>query len=400
MIGDETIAIADVFVLLLVALAAVAIMSRRFALPYTVALVVFGLLVAIFAPNLHIDVTPELVLTVLIPGLVFDAAFRMDARELRTNGLAVTLLAGPGVILVAVLTGVVLMLATGMDYQVAFLLGAMLSATDPVAVIATMRRVRVPDRLSNLVEAESLLNDGTGIVLFTIAISGLALVPDGLVSMLVTIGISIVVGGSVGIAAAWVAGKLEDENIELTLTIIAAYGSYLLADALHESGVIATVVAGITMGSAGRRGLLSPRARVAIDTTWGYLAFLLTALVFLLIGLTITPEGMLGALPYILWAIAAIFAGRVVVVYGLVGGLGLTGPGRRVGLRVPASWLHVLFWSGLRGAIAVALALSLPLTQADRSLLQTVVFGVVLFTLLVQGGTAEAVIRRAMRASP
>ena len=394
MTGADTIALADIVVALLVALALVAVVSRRFAVPYTAALVVVGLIVAILAPPDVIEITPELVLVVLVPGLVFEAAFRLDFEHVRPTLAASSLLAIPGVLLMAGLVTVVLHLAVAMPLGSAFLVGAMISATDPVAVITSMRTARAPERLATLVETESLFNDGTSIVLFSIAVAGGAALSDGVVTFILTVLSSVAIGLILGGIAAWVGGRLDDVNLELTLTLIAAYGVYLVADRLHESGIIATVVAGIVIGNYGRRFGMSARSRVAIDTVWSYIAFVLTAIVFLLIGLTITPDGLIAAAVPIAWAVGAILLGRALVVYGLLGGLGRTSIGRRFGLRLPLAWSHVLFWAGLRGAIAVALALSLPSDLPDRALLQGVVFGIVLFTLLVQGTTAGWLMRR------
>ena len=393
--GPTTIALADIFVVLLVALAVVALVSRRFAVPYTAGLVMVGLLAALVVPHLNIVVTPELVLAVLVPGLVFEAAFRLDFDELRPTLPAVSLLAVPGVLLVAGLVALVLNAAVGLPLESAFLVGAMVSATDPVAVVATMRQLRAPDRLTTLIEAESLFNDGTGIVLFTVALGTSDLVGQGLVTFVLTVVVSIAIGLVLGGLAAWIGGTIDDVNLELTLTLIAAYGVYLLADRLNESGIIAAVVAGIVIGNYGRRGGMSARSRVAIDTVWSYLAFLLTAIVFLLIGLTMTTTDLLAAALPIAWGLLAVIAGRALVVYGLLGGLGRLQAGERLGLRLPIGWSHVLFWSGLRGAIAIALALSLPADYPQRTLLQGIVFGIVLFTLLVQGTTAARVVRLA-----
>ena len=394
MTGAQTIALADVFVALLVALAIVAMVTRRFGVPYTAALVVVGLIVAIVRPATGLVVTPELVLVVLVPGLVFEAAFRLDIAHVRPTLAAAFVLAVPGVLIVAVAVAVILRAATGLSFASAFLVGAMVSATDPVAVIATMRQARAPERLGTLVETESLFNDGTGIVLFAIALQGSVGLADGVLTFVSTIVLSVGLGLLLGGVAAWIGGRIDDVNLELTLTIIAAYGIYLLADRVHQSGIIATVVAGIVIGNYGRRAGMSARSRVAIDTVWGYIAFLFTAIVFLLVGLTVTVAGLAAAAMPIAWGLVAVLVGRAVVVYGMLGGLGRLRSRLFAGLTLPLAWSHVLFWSGLRGAIAVALALSLPVDLPDRELLQGTVFGIVLFTLLVQGTSAGLVVRR------
>lgn len=169
-----------------------------------------------------------------------------------------------------------------------------------------------------------------------------------------------------------------------------------VADLLNESGVIATVVAGITLGTYGRRIGMSARTQEALDTVWEFLAFIMTALVFLLVGLVITVGGLVDAAVPIAWGIAAVLVGRAVVIYGLLGGAArLVGARRGV---LERGWLHVLFWSGLRGAVTVALALSLPDDFPQRSMVQSVAFGITLFTLIAQGGTIGWVVPRVLGA--
>ncbi len=210
---------------------------------------------------------------------------------------------------------------------------------------------------------------------------------------------AIVVSTAIGIVGGWAASRLmtlvDDHAIELSLSLAAAYGTYLIADGLHQSGVIATLVAGLVIGGYGRRVGMGERTREALDTVWEFIAFLLTAFAFLLVGLAISIPQVVGALPAIAWGVLAILVGRAVVVYGLLGGAShLLARARRTP-PVPTGWLHVLFWAGLRGAVAVAMALSLPPDLPQRELLQDVTFGIVLFTLFVQGTTAELVVRRA-----
>lgn len=380
--------------------ALVAIVARPLRLPYTVALVVAGLLVGIVASAFGypgIDVPPELVLLVLLPGLVFEAAYRLRVVELRRWFGGLALLAIPGVLISAAVVAAILNVATGLRLDLAFIVGAMVSATDPAAVVATFKRLTVPPALSTMVDGESLLNDGTGLVLFAIAV-GVVYAPISPAAAVVTFAGTVVLSGAIGLVtgylAARVIGRLRDHLIELTITVMLAYGSYMLADELHLSGVIATVTAGIVLGNLMPAIGRSAAGTDTIDTVWEFIAYLLTAVVFLLVGLAIPPVRLLDSIGPIAWGIVAILIGRALVVYVLLGG------GSRLALRpglaerVPSGWLHVLFWAGLRGAVAVAMALSLPADIPQRALLQEITFGVVLFTLLFQGTTIGFVIDR------
>jgi CPA1 family monovalent cation:H+ antiporter len=361
-----------------------------------VALVLVGLAVSIVAPDVHVQITPDLVLAALLPGLVFEGAFRINVPHLLRALGGVALLAVPGVVITAAFVGLALHLATGMSLALAFVVGAMISATDPAAVIDAVKRLHAPPRLATLFEAESLFNDGTAIVVFIIAlqaVTGHVSLADEFVQFVVIIVGSVVVGAATGTAVSIVMSSSDDHLVEITLSVLLAYGAYVIADVLHLSGLVATVVAGITLGSIGRRYGLSPRAREEIDDIWEFLAFLLTGLGFLLIGLAMTPDRLLAAAGPIAWAVVAVTLGRAVVVYALLGGSFAVGERLGLGPRLPLGWLHVIFWGGLRGAVAVALALSLPADVPQRDLLQGLTFGVVLFTLVVQGTTAPRVLR-------
>jgi CPA1 family monovalent cation:H+ antiporter len=385
----------ELFVILVSVATAVALLARRAALPYSVALVLAGLGLAVVAPGRAIDVTPDLILAVLLPGLVFEAAYKIDALELRRIFNIVAVLAAPGVLVTAGVVAVVVHLVTGLDPALAFVLGAMISATDPVAVVTLFRKLGVPSRLATSVEAESLLNDGTGVVLFAIAIGAVGTSIDlgqGLVSFVSTIVFSTLIGLVAGVVVRWLMGRADDPLLIVMLSVVAAYGTYLVADRFHESGIIATVVVGIMIGSGRRLAPLSEEARHALDIVWEFVAFLLTALVFLLVGLAISPGLLLDTAPVIVTAFVAITIARALVVYGLIGAGERLLPGASL---IPLSYLHVMFWSGLRGAVAVALALALPTDLPQRDLLTGAVYGVVLVTLLVQGTTAGWVVRHA-----
>ncbi len=388
------------FVAFVTIAALVALAIRRISVPYSVALVGVGLAVGLVVPSLKLDITPELVLVVLLPGLVFEASFHIDLVALRRSFGSVALLAGPGVVVVAAVVAISLHLGTGLPLELGFVVGAMVAATDPAAVIATFRGLGVPHRLAAMTEGESLFNDGTGLVLFALAVRAITSTvspAQALETIVVTVVVSAVVGGIAGYLASRILATVEDHLIELTISVSAAYGTYLLADAFHESGVIATVIAGIVIGNYGRRTGISRRAAEALDTVWEFVAFLLTALVFMLVGLSISLPQLGAALPWVAWGIAGTLVGRALVVYGLLGGAWRIRASRSTARHARTGWLNVLFWSGLRGAVAVAMALSLPLDVPERVLLQEITFGIVLFTLLVQGMTIEPLVRRWLR---
>jgi CPA1 family monovalent cation:H+ antiporter len=275
----------------------------------------------------------------------------------------------------------------------------MVSATDPVAVVATFRRLPVPRELATIVEGESLLNDGTGLVVFGIAVGALTvpLEPGG---ALVSFVAAIVVSGGIGLVAGFVAARLmalvDDHLIELTISVVLAYGTYLLADGLHESGIIATVVAAMVLGNYGRQAGMSKTGADALDTVWEFLAYLLTALVFLVVGLAFPLAQLLDSLGWIVCGVVGALVGRALVVYVLLGVGARFLPLAGARGELPLGWLHVLFWAGLRGAVAVAMALALPVTVPERTLLQEITFGIVLFTLIVQGTLSGLVVRRAV----
>ncbi len=396
MTGEVTLNAVELFVALVAVAAVVGLFARRIAVPYTVALVVFGLAAVLFAPELDFEITEELVLAVLLPGLIFEASYQLDFGELRRAFGGVAILAVPGVLIVALTVAAVLALTTGLPFELGFVVGAMVSATDPAAVVSTFRRLGSPRRLATLVEGESLFNDGTAVVVFAIAIAAVGStvnLADAVGTFVVTVVVSTLIGGVIGFVASRVVATVDDHLLELTVSLASAYGAYLIADTFHESGIIATVVAGVVLGNYGRRIGMSERTQEALDTVWEFLAFLLTALVFLLVGLAISLEQLVEAVIPIGWAILAILAGRALVVYLLVGGTSRL-ISDRYHRSIPLEWLHVMFWSGLRGAVSVALALSLPGDFPQRALLQEITFGVVLFTLIIQGTTTELLIRR------
>ncbi len=371
---------------LLLIVSLVAIIVRRFRIPYTVALVLAGVVLSLRAP-LELELTPELILFILLPPLVFEAAFHLELDKLRQNLTTILLLAIPGVVLSMLIVGGMLSLGAGLPIGLAMVFGALIAATDPVSVVAIFRRLGAPKRLEVLLESESLFNDGTAIVIFGLAVQALVSGEFSLVNGVIDFA---VIGGggiAVGLVFGWVTlqliGRIDDYLIETTLTTVVAYGSFFVAEQLHVSGVLAVVTAGLVNGNIGQRGM-SPTTRIVVLNFWEYVAFLANSVVFLLIGLDIDLPGLAASLRLILWAIAAVLVSRAIGIYGL----------SRLGPDIPRSWRHVMFWGGLRGAIALALALSLPVELGEpRQTLILMTFGVVLFTLLVQGLSMDWVVR-------
>jgi CPA1 family monovalent cation:H+ antiporter len=318
---------------------------------------------------------------VFLPALIFEAAWNVDAGELRRAWRPVTMLAVPGVILTALLVAGGLAALGLLPFVPALVLGAILAATDPIAVIATFRRLGVDAELTTLVEGESLFNDGVAIALYTAAVAALAAGSSSVDALHVT-GEAVVValgGSAIGALVAWLLSRLlrgaDEPLLGVVGTLVAAYGSYLIADHLHVSGIFAAVVAGIGMRWFSRTA--DPEATIEIDRFWAVMAFIATSLVFVLMGIRISFGALLEHPTLVLATLAFVTIARVVVTYA---GLPLAGIGRR-----KRAWQHVVLAAGMRGALSVALALGLPLGVPYRDELIDVAFSVVVLTLVVQG---------------
>jgi monovalent cation:H+ antiporter, CPA1 family len=383
---------------LLITVMAVAIASKYIRIPYTIALTIVGLLIALTPLNLQVNLTPDLILFIFLPALLFESAYNLSFTEVRDNLRPIALLAVPGVILTAVCVAVGMRYTTGVGWETAFLFGAIMSATDPVSVLAIFRRFGVPRRLSVIIEGESLFNDGTSIVLFRIVLAIVVAQRVGDVVLtieqflLVVLG-ALVLGLAVGYLVSLLLSRVNDYLVETTLTVVTAYATYLLAERLGVSGVIAVVVAALVLGNYGRTASMSPTTRLAVSNTWEFFGFVANSLIFLLIGLELNINSMLRYWGPTLVAIAIVLLVRFVVVTVASAVL------RYIHRPLPFNWQFVLVWGGLRGSLALAMALSIPLVFGgvpftDRELILVMTFGVILFSLLGQGLTMEFVLRK------
>jgi len=279
----------------------------------------------------------------------------------------------------------------GFTWKNALVFGALISATDPIAVVAIFRNLGVPKRLEVLLDGESLLNDGVAIVFFTLSlalVTGTVVSPGGLaIDFVRIVGIGALIGIGIGVVVSKVIKHVDEPMIEITLTTIAAYGSFLVAEHLHYSGVIATVSAGMLCGNYGARTGMNPSTRIAVRTFWEYITFALNSIVFLLIGFEVNFTALLASWQEILVAYLVVTAGRALVIFGASSLL------RKTRERIPWSWSIILTWGGLRGALPMVLVLSLPKGFAYRELLVSMTFGVVILSILVHGLTMSPLLR-------
>jgi CPA1 family monovalent cation:H+ antiporter len=385
---------------LLIAAAIIAMLAKRLRIPYTASLVLGGLLLGL----IHIPIlsplqpgnrpdwlTPDVILILFLPALVFEGSVKLDLRELLRNSVPLLLLANPGVLLAALVTGYFVHWWIDLPVLVALLFGSIVSATDPISVLAIFKDLRVNKRLSLIMQGESLLNDGTAVVLYGILFGAVVAqklsVPKGLGQYFLAVFGGAILGSVLGYLASQITGALDDPQIEITLTTILAYGSYLLAFHLHLSGVIATAAAGLMLGNIGAKAGMSPQTRTAMQSFWEYISFAMNSLVFLLIGLEIHASELLQNWTSVVLAIAAVLLGRMLSVYLLVP------VSNSFSEKIPLRWQHMAVWGGLRGALALALALSLPGTSPYREQILNLTFGVVVFSILVQGLSIKPVLK-------
>lgn len=375
---------------LLIAASVIAVVSARLRIPYTVALVIGGLILgSIHKPVLQKLVgqpdwlTPNIVMVIFLPALLFEGSLKLQARQLRENAAAISLLATAGVLAATLVTGFAAHWLLGLPILVALVFGAITAATDPISVLSIFKEMTVPRPLAVVVEGESLFNDGTAAALFIVLVAGVASGTLSVLSGIKTFAVDVTGGIAVGLGLGFIVSKftatIDDPAIEITLTTILAYSSFLVAQALHFSGVIATVAAGITVGNIGARTGMSSRTRVALWSFWEYFSFVVNSVVFLLIGLEVKVGLLFRDWHATLLAIATVVLGRILSVYGLVPISNL------FGRKVPIDWQHVLVAGGIRGALALALALSLVRTFPYREQILAMTFGVVAFTIIVQG---------------
>ena len=372
--------------------ALVAMLMRRLHLPYTVGLVLAGM--ALYFSHVHIKwhLTKDLIFSVFLPPLVFEAALFIHWRDFKKELPVVTLLATVGVVVAAAVTAFGMHYGLAWDWGSAVVFGVLISATDPVSVIATFRESKAHGRLRTLIESESLLNDGTAAVAFVAVLGVLAGGHETVYSiggaLIVTMLGGVLIGGIIAYLFMLLAGRTPDYLVEITFTTLVAYGSFFVAEHFRCSGVLAALTAGLVVGNFRSSGSISAAGRHALGPFWEYVAFVANSLIFLLIGVQEAQQHFKGLWVPVLLAIGLVTLGRAAAVYPLCAVF------VRTRFKVDIRHQHVLFWGGLRGALALALSLSLPEDLPRRDVIVVITFAVVAFSVFAQGLTITPLMRR------
>lgn len=386
-VSGRPVSTAQSFLFLLILLGAAATAVRFVSrtapvVPYPVLLAVGGVLIGL-VPGLRLPtIGPDLILLVFVPGLIFEASLSLDLEELRRRALPVTLLATVGVFLTVVLIGALAHYGLGLAWPSAFLLGAIVAATDPIAVVTLLRQLGAPRGLEAILDGESLFNDGTGVAVFsavlgTIVTGHPSLVDAGTRFVLVTAG-GIAIGAAAGTLAVVLLRRVGEAELEILVTLVLAYGSYLAADVVRLSGVVAVVSAGVVVA---RHGSRTGRLRgTQLHGFWSLLAFVLNAILFLVVGVALPAQKLVAVAGLVAAAYLIMVLARVIPVYGL---LALADPRAT---SIPWRWRHLALWGGLRGALSVALALSVVGRPGVDPRVSVLAYGMVVLSLVVQGG--------------
>jgi monovalent cation:H+ antiporter, CPA1 family len=382
------------FELLLLVSALVAMFVRRLHMPYSVGLVIAGISLSfLFSgkfPDFPLD--KDFIYNVLLPPLIFEAAFHMRWGQVRRDLVVVQTLAILGVLLSAGVTASGMHFLLHWEWISGLLFGTLIAATDPVSVLATFKEAGVGGRFRHLMEAESLFNDGSAAVAFRITLAFVAGAHVGPVDVLKISGVvilgSVFCGLLIGNIVLSLVHRTDDHLVEITFAMIAAYGSFLLAESLHQSGVLATLISGLVMGKRNTVNTITKKGREAVETVLEYTVFAANSFIFLFIGIQQARREYDAMLVPIGIAITVVMLGRAVAVYSCCMLFS------RSSLQIELRHQHILFWGGLRGALALALAMGLPPGVPRREEIITVCFAVVAFSIFIQGATMTPLLRR------
>lgn len=380
-----------ILIFLLIMATVVALVSQKLRIPYITGLVLAGLpITEVFSRRVGLD--PTLVLNLFLPILIFEAAINTDISRLRSTFKPIALLAGPGSLISSAIIATVVKYGLGLDWIPALLIGVILANTDTVSMIAVFKEIRVPARLSTIVEGETLFNDAAALVSFNLILiiytTGSLSAVDGIKEILVVALGGGILGAALGYVCLPIFTRLDDPLSSLLLTVALALGTFQLGQFLGVSGAVAVVIAGLVFGNFGLNRSASASDRISLLSFWEYAGFGVNTFIFLLIGIEINPGSLWKISPSILLVVLAYQLGRIISVYVLLAGL------RRFDRPIPLRWQHVLFLGNIKGSLSMALAVAIPLALTGRELIIELVFGSVLFSLVIQGLALPWMIKR------
>ncbi|MGG6240444.1 cation:proton antiporter [Nodosilinea sp. AN01ver1] len=395
--GNDVTGLVNTLIVLLLVATVVALITRRLRIPYVVGLVLAGLTITKSLLPGSVGLNPEIILNLFLPILIFEAAINTDISRLRSTIKPIALIAGPGVLLAAIITAALLQWGLGLATITAAAIGVILTITDTVSVIAAFRTVPVPPRLATIVEGESLFNDGIALVLLgiitTIYLQGSFTVWEGMQQLV----IAFVGGGTLGLGLGYLCvglfQQLDDALSNILLTVAVSLGTFQIGQALGVSSAIAVVIAGLVIGELGFRQT-SASTKVTLLNFWEYAGFGVNTFIFLLVGIEVDPGLLLQTIPAALFAIAAYQTGRILTTYPLLYLL------RFIDRPLPLRWQHVLILGNIKGSLSMALALSLPLSLPGRSQVVALVFSTVLVSLVGQGLSLPFLVKRLRLSNP
>jgi monovalent cation:H+ antiporter, CPA1 family len=399
--------LSETILILMILLAIGMIMAgifRKLPIPYTVLLVCIGIVLSelsdywlFLEPLKDFQLTPDLVLFIFLPTLIFESGLNLNARQLIKDIGPVLALAVPALLFSTFLIGTGMWLLLSVDFTIALIFGALISATDPVAVISLFKELGTPERLTTLVEGESLLNDATAIVLFNILL-GIALYggfswtdSGSAIGEFIKVFIGgVLVGILLGFIVSWISSKLPmSSSAILVLSLVLAYSSFIIAEhGLHLSGVMAVVGASVTFGVFGIPTIAKETGH-ALEEIWEFLTLICNTLLFLLVGLSVSFSALYNHLYEISIAIILVLLARASMIYSLV-------PATTRIFRLPIITIgeqHIMWWGGLKGGLAIAIVLSIPDSMPEKEFLLTLTLGVVMFTLLVNAPSIRPLIQ-------
>ncbi|MEG4147798.1 sodium:proton antiporter [Microcoleus sp. Pol12B5] len=380
-----------ILIILLLIATVVALVTQRLRIPYVTGLVLAGLpITEVLSRRIGLD--PSLVLNLFLPILIFEASINTDISRLRSTFKPIALLAGPGSIFSSAIIAILVKFGLGLDWIPALLIGVILANTDTVSMIAVFKEIRVPSRLSTIVEGETLFNDAAALISFNLLLviyaTGSLTPIQGLKELLVVALGGAVVGGVLGYLSVPIFVRLNDPLSSLLLTVALALGTFQIGQFLGVSGAVAVVITGLVFGNLGLPRSSSASDRITLLSFWEYAGFGVNTFIFLLIGIEINPLTLWRILPSILLVILAYQLGRILSVYLLLAGL------RWFDRPIPLRWQHILVLGNIKGSLSMALAVAIPLTLPGRDNIIALVFGAVLFSLVGQGLSLPWIVKR------